>query len=152
MDPCIPRISGCVVDSNRINGSCEGYRDVNLVVRLRLPGHAADGSSLRTHLCEIQINHPLMLEAKEAAHTHYEKVRKALPEACQNTKADPEKLEGFLLDRLCGSVLEAALEALDAKADGNFQYAFLLRQHLAAERKAERPVTFANLEEVPAGP
>merc|ERR1712066_1200184 len=68
-----------------------GYVDFNLTVRVSLPER-------RSHLCEIQINHRAILEAKAKQHPLYENVRIKIPIACQKTSADPDlpkKLEAF---------------------------------------------------------
>ena len=54
-----------------------GYRDMNLRVSITLP------KSGRKHLCEVQINHANVIEAKAVAHEQYEGVREMLPEICR---------------------------------------------------------------------
>jgi hypothetical protein len=56
-----------------------GYSDFNLCAGVVL----SDGTR---YVCEIQLNHVDMLEAKKEAHVHYEKVREELPALCQGTK------------------------------------------------------------------
>jgi hypothetical protein len=63
-------------------------------------------------VCEIQLNHIDMLEAKKEAHVHYEKVREELPALCQDTKVDAGELEAFIVGRLSTSSLDAAVEAI----------------------------------------
>ena len=116
-----------------------GYCDLNFIVELTLK----DGTP---YLAEVQVNHDAMLEAKSEAHTHYEVVRKRLPELCTGSKVDPGELEAFIVDRLNSSALDAAVAALSAKADGLFLYAHLLAQHLDTEAKAGRAIDFAGLD------
>ena len=121
-----------------------GYCDLNFIVELKLK----DGTP---YLAEVQVNHVAMLEAKSEAHTHYEVVRKRLPELCTGSKVDPGELEAFIVDRLNSSALDAAVAALSAKADGLFLYAHLLAQHLDTEAKAGRTIDFAGLDALPTG-
>ena len=67
-----------------------GYRDLNLCIELELPGGA-------THVCEVQLNVKCVLEAKDRAHEHYEKVRSILPEACYGTNADANVVEALIM-------------------------------------------------------
>ena len=90
-----------------------GHSDFNSCAGVVL----SDGS---TYVCEIQLNHIDMLEAKKEAHVHYEKVRKKLPALCQGTTVDAEKLEAFIVRRLSTSSLDTAVEALSTKAEGLF--------------------------------
>ena len=121
-----------------------GYCDLNFIVELTLK----DGTP---YLAEVQVNHDAMLEAKSEAHTHYEVVRKRLPELCTGSKVDPGELEAFIVDRLNSSALDAAVAALSAKADGLFLYAHLLAQHLDTEAKAGHAIDFAGLDALPTG-
>ena len=121
-----------------------GYCDLNFIVELKLE----DGTP---YLAEVQVNHVAMLEAKSEAHTHYEVVRRRLPELCEGTKVDPGELEAFIVGRLNSSALDAAVAALSAKADGLFLYAHLLAQHLDTEAEAGRAIDFAGLDALPTG-
>ena len=121
-----------------------GYCDLNFIVELTLK----DGTP---YLAEVQVNHDEMLKAKSEAHTHYEVVRKRLPELCTGSGVDPGELEAFIVDRLNSSALDAAVAALSAKADGLFLYAHLLAQHLDTEAKAGRTIDFAGLDALPTG-
>ena len=47
------------------------------------------------YVCEIQLNHVDMLEAKKEAHVYNEEVCKELPALCQGTKVDAGELEAF---------------------------------------------------------
>ena len=61
-----------VVFKNKyLNPTPMGYSDINLVISIRL----GDGTA---YLCEVQLNLQPMLDAKEEAHGHYEKIRKRL--------------------------------------------------------------------------
>ena len=108
-----------------------GYSDFNLCAGVVL----SDGT---TYLCEIQLNHIEMIAAKKEAHVHYEKVREELPALCQGPKVDAGELEAFIVGRLSTSSLDAAVEALSAKAEGLFLYAYMLGQHLESEATATR--------------
>ena len=121
-----------------------GYSDFNSCVGVVL----SDGTR---YVCEIQLNHMEMIEAKKQAHAHYEKVRKELPALCQGTTVDAEKLEAFIIGRLSTSSLDAAVEALSAKAEGLFLYAYMLGQHLESEAKEGHEIHFENLDSLPAG-
>ena len=89
-------------------------------------------------MCEIQLNHIDMLVAKKESHVYYETVRKELPALFQGTEVDAEKPEAFIVGRLSTSSLDAAVEALSAKAEGLFLYAYMLGQHLESEATATR--------------
>merc|ERR1712185_340351 len=126
-----------------------GYSDFNLCVGVLLP----DGVE---YVCEMQLNHVEMLAAKKEAHAHYEKVRAELPPLCQGKQVngrdvDAGELEAFIVGRLSTSALDAAVEALSAKAEGLFLYAYLLGKHLEREAKAGREINFQNLDSLPAG-
>ena len=121
-----------------------GYSDFNLCAGVVL----SDGTR---YVCEIQLNHIDMLEAKKEAHVHYEKVREELPTLCQGTKVDAGELEAFIVGRLSTSSLDAAVDALSAKAEGLFLYAYMLGQHLESEAKKGRAIHFQNLDSLPAG-
>ena len=121
-----------------------GYSDFNLCVGVRLPNGIL-------YVCELQINHVDMIAAKHEAHVHYEKVRTELPALCRGTTVDAGDLEAFIVGRLSTSSLEAAVEALSAKAEGLFLYAYLLKQHLEGEANAGREINFQNLDSLPAG-
>ena len=121
-----------------------GYSDFNLCVGVQLD----DGTE---YVCEMQLNLVEMLEAKNEAHVHYEKVRTKLPALCEGTKVDPGELEAFIVGRLSTSALDSAVESLSQKADGLFLYAFLLAEHLDAEAAAGQSVDFASLDSLPAG-
>jgi hypothetical protein len=47
--------------------------------------------------------------------------------------------------------LDAAVEALSAKAEGLFLYAYMLGQHLESEAKNGHEIHFENLDSLPAG-
>ena len=121
-----------------------GYSDFNLCAGVVL----SDGTR---YVCEIQLNHVDMLEAKKEAHVHYEKVREELPALCQDTKVDAGELEAFIVGRLSTSSLDAAVEALSAKAEGLFLYAYMLGQHLESEANEGHEIHFENLDSLPAG-
>ena len=121
-----------------------GYSDFNSCAGVVL----SDGT---TYVCEIQLNHIDMLEAKKEAHVHYEKVRKELPALCQGTTVDAGELEAFIVGRLSTSSLDAAVEALSTKAEGLFLYAFMLGQHLESEAKNGQEIRFENLDSLPTG-
>ena len=59
-----------------------GYRDVNMNLQVTL------SESKRKHICEVQINHTLVLEAKEKAHKPYEGVREQLPVLCKEASLE----------------------------------------------------------------
>jgi len=80
-----------------------GYSDFNLCVGIKLDDQVE-------YVAEMQLNLDEMIEAKRDAHTHYEVVRKRLPELCKG-KVDPEKLEAFIIGRLNSSALDAAVAA-----------------------------------------
>ena len=102
-----------------------------------------------TYVCEIQLNHMEMIAAKKEAHVYYEKVREELPALRQGTTVDAEKLEAFIVGRLSTSSLDAAVEALLAKAEGLFLY--MLSQHLESLAKNGHEIRFENLDSLPAG-
>ena len=121
-----------------------GYSDFNLCVGIQLDNQVE-------YVAEMQLNLNEMIEAKQEAHTHYEVVRRRLPELCKGSAVDHGKLEAFIVGRLNSSALDAAVAALSAKADGLFLYAHLLAQHLDTEAKAGRTIDFAGLDALPAG-
>jgi hypothetical protein len=47
--------------------------------------------------------------------------------------------------------LDAAVEALSAKAEGLFLYAYMLGQHLESEAKNGHEIHFENFDSLPAG-
>ena len=97
-----------------------GYSDFNLVIRLEL----SDGVK---YLSEVQLNLQQMIDAKHAAHEHYEKIRTQLPKLCAgSTKVDAAVLEDYIMCRLNTSALDTAVAALSQKAGGLFLYAHLL--------------------------
>jgi len=103
------------------------------------------------YVCEIQLNHIDMLVAKKESHVYYETVRKELPALFQGTEVDAEKPEAFIVGRLSTSSLDAAVEALSAKAEGLFLYAYMLGQHLESEAKNGHEIHFENFDSLPAG-
>ena len=80
-----------------------GYSDINLNVSVYLPDLE------RIHICEVQINHQLMLEAKKEAHLYYEEVRSLMPLICG---ADSEDVQAYLMECLNSSQVDAAVEVL----------------------------------------
>jgi hypothetical protein len=56
-----------------------------------------------------------------------------------------------MVGRLSTSSLDAAVEALSAKAEGLFLYAYMLGQHLESEAKNGLEIHFENLDSLPAG-
>jgi hypothetical protein len=121
-----------------------GYSDINLSVGVNLDGGTE-------YVCELQLNVDEMLDAKRAAHSHYEEDRKVMPSLCQGTNVDPGKLEAFIIGRLSNSALDAAVAVLSKKAEGLFLYASLLAQHLESERNAGQEIRFSELDSLPAG-
>ena len=124
-----------------------GYRDLNLCLGVLL----ADSTH---YVCEVQINHKLVAEAKHRAHKPYEIVRTELPELCKASGVDTkqaEKLEAFIVGRLNSSALDVAVAALSAKAEGLFLYAHLLAQHLESEAALGHEIRFDSLDSLPAG-
>jgi len=103
------------------------------------------------YVCEIQLNHVDMLEAKKEAHVYNEEVCKELPALCQGTKVDAGELVAFIVGRLSTASLDAAVDAHSAKAEGLFLYAYMLGQHLESEAKKGRAIHFQNLDSLPAG-
>ena len=93
-----------------------GYCDINLGIRLLLPGG-------QEHICEVQLNLPSVLEAKHLAHKHYEVVRAMLPDLCKDTGVDPGELEAFLVQRLSASSADGIVELLARKSQGLFMHA-----------------------------
>jgi len=67
---------------------------------------------------------------------------------CQGTTVDAGD---FIVGRLSTSSLDAAVEALSAKAEGLFLYAYMLGQHLESEAKNGHEIHFENLDSLPAG-
>ena len=96
--------------------SLAGYCDINLGIRLSLPGG-------QEHICEVQLNLPSVLEAKHRAHTHYGIVRALLPVVCKDTGVDPGELEAFLVQRLSASSADGIVELLAGKSQGLFMHA-----------------------------
>ncbi|KAL1530872.1 hypothetical protein AB1Y20_001766 [Prymnesium parvum] len=121
-----------------------GYRDLNLCVEVPIDKETR-------FVCEIQINHSEMIEAKAKAHKPYEHIRSELPKLCKGTGVDADKLEAFIVGQLNSSALDVAVSALSAKAQGLFLYAFMLQQYLDSEAKANRTIHFDNLDTLPAG-
>jgi len=121
-----------------------GYRDLNLCVEVPIDKETR-------FVCEVQINHSVMIEAKAKAHKPYEHIRSELPKLCKGTGVDADKLEAFIVGQLNSSALDVAVSALSAKAQGLFLYAFMLQQYLDSEVKASRPIRFDNLDTLPAG-
>lgn len=143
-----------------------GYRDLNLIVSVVLKDedpHPDKGKHEinpvtqqpypheTTYLCEVQINHLKMLEAKKLAHKDYEVVRTLLPEICEGTGVDPGLLEAFIVQRLNSGSLDFAVRALSKKAGGLFLFARLLEQQLEADVAAGRVVDFSQLHGLPNG-
>ncbi|KOO23986.1 tpr repeat-containing protein [Chrysochromulina tobinii] len=100
-----------------------GYSDFNSCAGVVL----SDGTR---YVCEIQLNHIEMLAAKNG------------------TTVDAGD---FIVGRLSTSSLDAAVEALSAKAEGLFLYAYMLGQHLESEAKNGHEIHFENLDSLPAG-
>ncbi|KAL1503550.1 hypothetical protein AB1Y20_012029 [Prymnesium parvum] len=121
-----------------------GYRDLNLCVEVPIDEETR-------FVCEVQINHSVMIEAKAKAHKPYEHIRSELPKLCKGTGVDADKLEAFIVGQLNSSALDVAVSALSAKAQGLFLYAFMLQQYLDSEAKANRTIRFDNLDTLPAG-
>jgi ankyrin repeat protein/WD40 repeat protein len=118
-----------------------GYRDFNLNVRVPLD----DGS---THIAEFQVNLNCVLAAKKIAHKQYEVIRAALPAMCMDTSVEAEALEAFISERLNSSALDAAVGALERKADGLMLYARLIADQLEA---TTGKIDFASVGALPAG-
>ena len=118
-----------------------GYRDFNLNVRVPLD----DGS---THIAEFQVNLNCVLAAKKIAHKQYEVIRAALPAMCMGTSVEAEALEAFISERLNSSALDAAVGALERKADGLMLYARLIADQLEA---TSGKIDFASVGALPAG-
>ena len=93
-----------------------GYCDINLGIRLLLPGG-------QEHICEVQLNLSSVLEAKHRAHKYYEVVRALLPKVCKDTGVDPGELEAFLVQRLSASAADGVVELLAGKSQGLFMHA-----------------------------
>ncbi|KAL1529183.1 hypothetical protein AB1Y20_000142 [Prymnesium parvum] len=121
-----------------------GYRDLNLCVEVPIDKETR-------FICEVQINHSVMIEAKAKAHKPYEHIRSELPKLCKGTGVNADKLEAFIVGQLNSSALDVAVSALSAKAQGLFLYAFMLQQYLDNEAKANRTISFHNLDTLPAG-
>ena len=64
---------------------------------------------------------------------------------------DAEKPEAFIVGSLSTSSLDAAVEALSAKAEVLFLYAYMLGQHLESEAKKGHEIHFENLDSLLAG-
>ena len=119
-----------------------GYRDFNLNVRVPLD----DGS---THIAEFQLNLKSVADAKHIAHNdQYEVIRAALPDMCKDTSVEAEALEAFISERLNSSALDAAVGALERKADGLMLYARLIADQLEA---TSGKIDFASVGALPAG-
>ncbi|CAH0369827.1 unnamed protein product [Pelagomonas calceolata] len=118
-----------------------GYRDFNLNVRVPL-----DDS--QTHIAENQLNLKSIADAKHIAHDQYEVIRAALPDMCKDTSVGAEALEAFISERLNSSALDAAVSALERKADGLMLYARLIADQLEA---TTGKIDFASVGALPAG-
>ena len=59
----------------------------------------------RKHICEVQINHAKVIEAKAVAHAQYEGVREMLPEICRKaaestgSETDHSEVQKFVAKR-----------------------------------------------------
>ena len=73
------------------------------------------------------------------AHVYFEEVRKELPALCQGTKDEAGELEALIVGRPSTSSLDAAVDALSAKAEGLCLYAYMLGQHLESEEGQVEP-------------
>ena len=59
------------IDNRYFNPSFLGWRDVQLLVRVSLANNVH-------HVCEIQLQHRKMADARADAHKHYSKIRRRL--------------------------------------------------------------------------
>ncbi|GMI15386.1 hypothetical protein TrLO_g6724 [Triparma laevis f. longispina] len=103
-------------------------------------------------LCEVQLHMQSVLDAKTLAHEQYEFIRSELPRLCRDTSADAQSLQDFIFKRLDASQLDAAVMAMNKKAQGLFIYCRMLADSLQQKkREREGSLSFADLEELPAG-
>ena len=75
-------------------------------------------------------------------------IRAALPDMCKDTSVGAEALEAFISERLNSSALDAAVGALERKADGLMLYARLIADQLEA---TSGKIDFASVGALPAG-
>lgn len=113
------RMAGAIKDSglkiiflkNRIAyPTVEGYSDIKTEVEIQL------GDTY--HIVEVQLNHPLMISAKERGHHYYDKIREMVPELCSPHSLDKETFKELccgVLSELERTSFDFATEELKAK-------------------------------------
>lgn len=63
-------------------------------------------------MAEVQLNHPEMIQAKQAAHKHYETIRSVVPQLCRGTAVDAHTLESVLVDKVRRRIERAAFSLI----------------------------------------
>ena len=131
-----------------------GYMDFNINVRVKLPNG-------QHHICEVQINLAAMIQAKAVAHQYYETIRSKIPklhksvfhELPESNIADLETFQSFILDRLHVPAIDVMVDKLAQKAEGLFQYVWLLEAEIKNRKEAhpETLVDFTDISAQPAG-
>ena len=81
------------VDNRFMQGTALGWRDVQLLVKVPLPGG-------RHHIGEIQLQLKSYAVARQAAHKHFTALRELLPNVCKVQAKDLEGVQALLADAL----------------------------------------------------
>jgi len=121
-----------------------GYSDVNMSATLSL----ANGTK---YIVEVQINHPEMIRAKEAAHPFYEIMRSKLPKLCVGTCIEPGELEKAIVDAINDRPQLAAMDLLMERV-GSTADVLYLAEEIGSLHKQGRNVTLDDLMALPPAP
>ena len=65
------------VENRYFNPTVLGWRDLQVLVRVPL-ARKSDAGGVVHHICEIQLQHALLADARRAAHKHYDAIRTRL--------------------------------------------------------------------------
>ena len=122
-----------------------GYSDVNTIFSVPI-------SQGRRVLCELQFHMKDMILAKDETHVYYENIRVLLPRMCAgHDGVNKDELQGFIKKRLDTSVLDAAVEKMEANAKGLFIYARMLADHMKEQANKTGTFSFEDVLALPTG-
>ena len=102
------------LENRYFNPTVLGWRDVQLLVRVPLARKDGTGDAVH-HICEIQLQHALLADARRAAHKHYETIRTRL--AVSMPAKEHDSAQAYVLGRLSSSESDKESAGVPTLAD-----------------------------------
>ena len=102
------------VENRYFNPTVLGWRDLQVLVRVPMERRSDAGGAVH-HICEIQLQHALLADARRAAHKHYDTIRTRL--AVSMPIQEHDNAQAYVLGRLSSSESDKESAGVPTLAD-----------------------------------